>query len=201
MHKALLHQFKQYSAINSQMPILWVKGTQKLIKHVYPHIYKLFWKSYYQAVKPSRQNSPGLNRGCLHIPTVGFISSLLCTHSHSSQVSVHSSHLKASTQAAHVCLHLLVCRIIARAALHSQSHLPSLLLLSWSVSSHFGSGPAQGWAQQAWKSSSMKWPAPSDQLSFILTSFLTSHACILFPLGLLLTKYLFALYPFGQQFS
>lgn len=179
------------------------KGHTETDKTCIFHIYKLFWKSCYQAVKPSRQNSPGLNWECLHILTVGFISSLLWTHTHSSQVSAHSSQLKASTQAAHVCLHLLVCGIIARAALLSQSHLPSLhrLLLSWSGSSHFGSGPAQGSTQQAWKSSSVKWPAPSDNLSFVLTSFLTSNACIFFPLDLLLTKYLFALYPFGQQFS
>lgn len=67
----------------------------------------------------------------------GSISSLLCTHPHSSEVSAHSSQLEASTQAANVCLHLLVCRIIARAALHSQSYLPSLhrLHLNWFGSS------------------------------------------------------------------
>lgn len=47
----------------------------------------------------------------------------------------------------------------------------------------------------------MKWPNPSNQLSFILTSFLTSCPCFLFPLNLLLTKYLFALHPPGQNFS
>lgn len=171
------------------------KGHTEIDKTHISHVYKLFWMSCYQAVNPSRQNSPGLNWECLHIITVGFTSSLLCTHPHSSEVCAHSSQLEASPQAAHVCMHLLMCRIIARAALHSQSYLPSLhrLRLNW-----FGSSFTLD--QQAWKSSYMKWPGPSDQLSFLLTSFLTSCSCILFPLNLLLTKYLFVLYPSGQQF-
>lgn len=167
-------------------------------------MYKLFWKSCYAAVKLSRQNCPGLNWECSYILTVRLhqLTALhpptqlrgLCPLLPARGFYPGSKCLPAPPGVQDYCK-----------SSTAQPKLPAFftqapLELIWQLF-HFGSWPAQDSAQQAWKTSYMKCTAPSDQLSFILTSFLSSYACMLFPLNLLLTKYLFALYPSGQQFS